>query len=52
VQNDPPDFIILDVDLPRINGLALLQGLRKIKAIEKVPVIMIYGEMTDEYFKK
>jgi len=32
IQNDPPDLIILDVVLPRINGIAFLHDLRKIKA--------------------
>ena len=52
IQNDPPDLIILDVVLPRINGIALLHDLRKIKATENTPVIMISGEMIDEHFKR
>jgi len=52
IENSTPDLILLDVLLPRINGLALLQDIRKIEKAKDIPVIFISGEMTDEADKK
>lgn len=52
VKNDPPDFIILDVILPRINGIAFLCDIRKMETAKNIPVILISGVMVDEKFKK
>ena len=52
VKNDPPDLIILDIILPRINGLAFLCDIRRMETTKNIPVILISGEMTDEYFIK
>jgi len=52
VENDPPDIIILDVILPRINGLAFLSELRKIEGAKNIPVIMISGKMFDDAIKE
>ncbi len=52
VKNDPPDLIILDVIMPRINGLALLKDLKKMDAARNIPVILISGIMNDEITKK
>ena len=52
VKNDPPDFIILDVILPRINGIAFLGLLRKMETAKNIPVILMSGEMVDEGIKK
>ncbi|MFC1694148.1 PleD family two-component system response regulator [Candidatus Latescibacterota bacterium] len=52
VKNDPPDFIILDIVLPRINGIAFLRDLRKMETTKNIPVILISGEMVDEGIKK
>lgn len=52
VKNDPPDFIILDVILPRINGIAFLNHIRKMETTKNIPVILISGVMVDEKFKQ
>ena len=52
VKNDPPDFIILDVVLPKINGLAFIRYLRTIEYAEDIPVILVSGEMVDDGIKK
>lgn len=52
VKNDPPDLIFLDIILSRINGLAFLCDIRRMETTKNIPVILISGEMTDEYFKK
>ena len=52
MKNDPPDLIILDVIMPRINGLALLKDLKKMDTARDIPVILISGIMNDEITKK
>ena len=52
ISNSPPDLILLDVVLPRINGLAFLQDIRRIESAKDIPVIFISGEMIDETDKE
>ena len=52
VKNDPPDFIILDVVLPKINGLAFIRYLRSIEHTADIPVILVSGEMVDNSIKQ
>jgi DNA-binding NtrC family response regulator len=35
-----PDYIFIDVNMPRINGMTCLQEIKKISRIEKIPVYM------------
>ena len=37
----PPDLILLDIKLPKYNGLELLEQIRRRKETAKVPVIML-----------
>lgn len=37
-QRDCPDFVLLDINLPRLNGLAVLQ---QIRAASQIPVIIL-----------
>ncbi len=52
VVNNPPDLILLDVLLPRINGLAFFENLKKMEKTRNIPVIFVSGEMVDEADKK
>ncbi|NOX80163.1 MAG: response regulator [Deltaproteobacteria bacterium] len=38
-ESELPDFIILDIQLPDINGTEVLQAIRRSKADGKVPII-------------
>src|SRR4030042_270202 len=52
ISHDPPDLILLDILLPRINGLAFLSDLRKSKKAKNIPVICMSGQMVDDEDKK
>jgi CheY-like chemotaxis protein len=49
-HRDKVDCILLDIQMPRMNGIVTLQNLRKIS--EDVKVIIVSGYVTDEYRKK
>ncbi len=42
-----PDFIFLDLNMPRMNGKQFLAEIKKIKRIQDIPVI-IYSTSTDK----
>ena len=52
LQNDPPDLILLDIIMPRLNGLAFLMDMQKLKTAKDIPVILISGMMVDDQTKK
>ncbi len=41
VKESPPDLILLDVMMPRLDGLGVLQALRENPATAQIPVIML-----------
>lgn len=43
-----PDAIILDFNLPFINGVGFLYRLRDVLALQRTPVLVITGEALDE----
>ncbi|MFC1724037.1 response regulator [candidate division KSB1 bacterium] len=52
IQENMPDLILLDMMLPRIGGMALLQNIKKNKKIKNIPVIFMSGVLIDETFRK
>lgn len=46
-----PDLILLDIDLPDMDGFDVLDRIRKMKGGESIPVIFITGE-TDTYVEE
>lgn len=46
LQTSPPDFIFLDINMPRVNGLECLVRLRSDDRLKTVPVI-IYSTTAD-----
>lgn len=45
IHNEPPDAILLDLMMPDIDGLALLKQLRKEKATQTTPVILLTAKI-------
>ena len=47
-----PDYIFLDFNMPKINGLTCLTELRKMPALHNVPVILYSNYINEETSKK
>ena len=43
-----PDLVLLDINLPRVNGLEVLARIRSDKAIARLPVIMLTASSQEE----
>ncbi|MCL2389854.1 MAG: response regulator [Endomicrobia bacterium] len=43
---DKPDLILLDVNLPDINGFEVLKTVKASKDFSNIPIILITGDMT------
>ena len=41
IQNSPPDFIILDINMPHIDGGDFLCRMKSIPSIRDIPTIMV-----------
>jgi CheY-like chemotaxis protein len=48
IQRDPPDFISLDLVMPRKSGHKLLYELRKDRHLSKIPVLIVTAHAQDE----
>jgi excisionase family DNA binding protein len=48
LDEDPPDLVMLDVNLPGIDGWEMLRRVRERHGIETLPVIMFSGESEDD----
>ena len=41
LEGEPPDAVVLDVDMPGLNGVEVLRRLRAAEVGEQVPVVML-----------
>lgn len=48
LENDPCDLILLDVNMPEIDGLTLLKQLKAHSTFKNIPVIMLTGDTSDQ----
>lgn len=46
---ESPDLIIMDVEMPRVDGLTATRRLRQHESLRGVPVIMVSAYTADEY---
>ena len=49
LQRNPPDLLLLDLEMPGLDGLEVLRILRDEKVCQGVPVIMLTGESDVHY---
>lgn len=41
IQSDPPDLLITDLQMPRLNGLQLIEKIRRQPGLETLPIIVL-----------
>jgi CheY-like chemotaxis protein len=51
-QNEHPDLILLDLELPAGDGFAVLERLRKFPALAAIPVIVLTGRDPKHYSER
>jgi len=47
-KSEKPDLILLDIIMPQLDGFTVLEEIKKIDKLNKVPVIMLTNLGTDE----
>jgi DNA-binding response OmpR family regulator len=48
LDEELPDLILLDVEMPRMNGIEMLQRVRERHGVETIPVVMFSGKVEAE----
>lgn len=48
IQSEQPDLVLLDVMMPKIDGLTLLRDIRAQAESEKLPTIVVSAKVTEE----
>jgi two-component system chemotaxis response regulator CheY len=51
-KNQVFDLVLTDQNMPRMDGLAFIRNLRSMSAYEKVPILMLTTESSDEMKSK
>jgi DNA-binding response OmpR family regulator len=51
-SKDPPDLILLSIELPRMNGFSVCNKLKKDNALKDVPLVIMSSESSDETFEQ
>jgi two-component system chemotaxis response regulator CheY len=49
MKSTPYDLVISDWNMPRMDGIALLQAIRSTESLKSVPVIMLTGQSEREH---
>jgi CheY-like chemotaxis protein len=49
VKQDPPDVILLDSDLPKIDGAEVCRRIKHNTATERIPIVMMTTSYIDMY---
>ena len=48
-QEAPPDLILMDLSLPRVDGLAASRRIRKLPALKDVPIVVVSAHDTADF---
>jgi CheY-like chemotaxis protein len=43
-QEPPPDLVVLDLEMPKLNGLQVLSIIRQSKTADELPIVVLTGE--------
>jgi CheY-like chemotaxis protein len=52
VKNNPPDVIVCDIEMPKLEGFDVLKELRKNPATSTIPFIFLTGKTEMKYLNK
>lgn len=47
-QGERPDLLLLDISMPEVSGIDLLEFIRRNPAWSKIPIVMLTSEVTDQ----
>src|SRR5437764_14578422 len=47
-ENGDVDLVLLDMNMPKMNGLELLEAMKADKEMKKIPVVLVTTEGSDE----
>jgi len=48
-QNISPDLILMDLSLPRVDGLAATRRIRRLPSLKKVPIVVVSAHDTADF---
>lgn len=49
---DPPELVLLDLDLPYLSGLEVLEALKSDEASRPIPVVVVTGRAEGEIYER
>ena len=48
-ESDSPDLIIMDVQMPKLDGLSATRRIRKVKELDTVPIVAVSAYGADQF---